>query len=63
MQTPDPFSPYETGLSELLSRIERDDPRYTDLLVYQQRLTENIAEARHYSDHPALKAGRKSSSS
>jgi hypothetical protein len=54
----DAFTSYETGLTRLLGRLGSDHPRYTDVLVYQQRLQENIAQARKYGDTDALKHAR-----
>ena len=50
----DIFTPYETGLAQLLERLGSDHPRYTDALVYQHRLQKNIAQARQYGDTEAL---------
>lgn len=33
---------YEAGLNLLMSRLGTDHPRYSEALVYQQRLTENL---------------------
>jgi len=54
----DVYSHYETGLHQLLSRVKRDHPRYSELLVYQQRLTENIVRSRRYGDSETRKADR-----
>jgi len=54
----DVYSHYETGLHQLLSRVRRDHPRYSELLVYQQRLTENIVRSRRYGDSETRKADR-----
>jgi len=45
---PDAYAAYETGLRVLLERLTRDHPRYSEALVYQHRLTENIAKVRRY---------------
>jgi hypothetical protein len=42
----DAYSRYETGLRQLRNRVEQDHPRYSDFLVCQQRLTDNIAKSR-----------------
>jgi hypothetical protein len=54
----DPFTSYETGLKRLLERLGSDHPRYADALVYQQRLQENIAQARQYGDTETRRAER-----
>lgn len=43
---PDVYSHYETGLRRLLNRIDRGSYRYSEALVYQKRLVDNISEAR-----------------
>jgi hypothetical protein len=54
----DVYTPYETGLHALLERLGHDHPRYSDALVYQQRLTENIEAARRYGDTASRRAER-----
>jgi hypothetical protein len=54
----DVFSSYEAGLRQLLERLGRRDPRYSQALVYQQRLKENIAQSRRYGDTDTRKAER-----
>jgi hypothetical protein len=54
----DAYSLYEAGTCELLNRMGRDHPLYSEGLVYQQRLTENIAQSRQYGDTPTRKADR-----
>ena len=54
----DEFTPYEISLNQLLERLSSDRPRYADVLVYQQRLQENIIQARKYGDTEALKHER-----
>jgi energy-coupling factor transporter ATP-binding protein EcfA2 len=54
----DAFTPYEAGLRELLEQLAPDHPRYAEALVYQQRLSENIALARRYGDQEARRAER-----
>ena len=54
----DTFTPYEIGLTRLLERLGKEHPRYADALVYQQRLQENITQARKYGDTDALKHAR-----
>ncbi|MCD4738516.1 MAG: hypothetical protein K8R89_04580 [Anaerolineae bacterium] len=49
---------YETGLRALLEQLGRDHQHYTDALVYQQRLVENLAEKRRYGDTETRRAGR-----
>jgi serine/threonine protein kinase len=55
---PDDYSAYGSGLSRLLDRIEQDHPRYSDVLVYQQRLTENVWRSQLYGDTVTQKAER-----
>jgi len=54
----DAFSSYEVGLSGLLAKLNKDHPCYADALVYQQRLLENIAQARRYGDTETRRAER-----
>jgi hypothetical protein len=54
----DLYALYENGLNQLLDQMRHKHPRYGELLVYQQRLTENILRARHYSDEPSNRAER-----
>ncbi len=46
----DTFSAYEVGLRQLLEELGRDHPRYAEALTYQQRLEENLSQARRYGD-------------
>jgi len=46
----DDYLPYEMGLHQLLSRIKQNHSRYSEALVYQQRLIENISRSRRYGD-------------
>lgn len=55
---PDVFSSYETGLSQLLNQMGREHPLYSEALVYQQRLIENITWSRRYGDTDTRKAER-----
>jgi hypothetical protein len=52
------FTQYETGLTRLLERLGSEHSRYADVLVYQQRLRENISQARKYGDTDVLKHAR-----
>ena len=54
----DVLTSYETGLSLLLKRLGQDHPRYTEALVFQQRLLENLAQARRYGDTETRRAER-----
>ncbi len=54
----DEFLPYEVGLRRLLEQLDKENPRYADALVFQQRLLENITSARKYGDTDTLSAGR-----
>ena len=58
VQVVDAYSDYETGLHQLRNRVKQDHPRYSEFLVYQQRLTENIGQSRRYGDTEARKAER-----
>jgi hypothetical protein len=54
----DHFSRYEAGITKLLARLGSEHRRYADALVYQQRLTENITQARRFGDEPERRADR-----
>lgn len=58
----DEYSPYEIGLRVLLSRMDQTSRRYSEALVYQRSLLENIFEAREpdnsEADIEALEAER-----
>lgn len=54
----DVFAGYERGLRHLFKLIEREHTRYAELLVFQQRLTENITLARLHGDTESLRADR-----
>jgi len=54
----DAYSLYEAGTRELLNRMGRGHPLYFNALVYQQRLSENIARSRQYGDTDTRRAGR-----
>jgi tetratricopeptide (TPR) repeat protein len=54
----DVLSQYEAGLNRLLTQLGRDHPRYTEVLVYQQRLLENLARTRLYGDTETSRAER-----
>jgi hypothetical protein len=54
----DAYTHYEMGLNALLARLDRDDPRYADALVYQHRLRENLAAARRFGDTETRRAER-----
>ena len=46
----DPMASYEAGLQALLARLGPAHPRYNEVLVYEQRLREVIAQSRLYGD-------------
>ncbi len=46
----DAFSAYEAGLRQLLEKLGRNHPRYSEALTYQHRLGENLSQARRYGD-------------
>lgn len=54
----DTYTPYEVGMADLLAEMTAQHPRYDDALVYQQRLTENIDDARTYGDTNDTKSER-----
>jgi hypothetical protein len=54
----DHLSSYEIGIRRLLNGMGQNHPRYSEALVYQQRLEENIAKSRQYGETPTLNAGR-----
>ncbi len=54
----DSFSSNESGLEKLQARMGQAHPRYGELLVYQQRLMENIIQARRYGDTETRRADR-----
>ncbi len=54
----DAFTPYEIGLERLAEQFGKDHPCYAGALVYQQRLQENIAQARQYGDTETRRAER-----
>ncbi|MBE2202333.1 MAG: hypothetical protein IAE79_27225 [Anaerolinea sp.] len=54
----DNLSRYEIGLDALQAQLGSDHPRYGEFLLYQQRLTENLAQARRYGDTETRRAER-----
>ena len=54
----DVLTTYETELSLLLKRLGQEHPRYTEALVLQSRLWENLARARLYGDTKTTHAER-----
>jgi hypothetical protein len=54
----DIFPHYEQGLEELLERLGKNHPRYTDALTLQTRLLENIAQTQRYGDTETRRAER-----
>lgn len=54
----DHLSRYEIGLDSLHARLGQSHARYGEFLVYQQRLTENLAQARRYGDTETRRAER-----
>jgi len=49
---------YETGLRQLLNQVGREHPDHAEALIYQQRLSENIAQSRRYGNTDTRKAER-----
>jgi hypothetical protein len=54
----DLFVRYERGIARLFDRLGVGHPLAGDVLVYQQRLQENIDSARRYGDTQDLRAAR-----
>ena len=54
----DVFGQYEAGLQQLLTQLGQDHPAYTEVLVYQSRLLENLARTRLYGDTETSRAER-----
>ena len=54
----DTFAAYEHGLQNLLDQLDHAHPAYTDALLYQQRLSENIQSARRFGDTASRRADR-----
>jgi len=54
----DVFTAYETGLTRLLERMDKEHPRYSEALTLQSRLLENIIQARRYGDTETRRAER-----
>lgn len=54
----DAFAHYEEGLDNLLEKLSKDSARYSELLVFEQRLRENIVQARSYGDTEGRRADR-----
>ena len=46
----DIFFPFEIGLERLLEQMGEDHVRYSDFMVYQARLAENIRRSRRFGD-------------
>lgn len=54
----DIFSKYEPGLQQLLNRMGKNHPRYSEVLGYQQRLIENIDIYQQHGDNEARRSER-----
>lgn len=54
----DSFSAYETGLNKLSAQLGAEHPHYSEFLIYEQRLRENIHQARMYGENPAIRSSR-----
>ena len=54
----DAYEAYQIGLKRLLELLESSHPRYTDLLVYEQRLQENITQTQRYGETELRRAER-----
>ena len=46
----DIFSPFEIGLERLMEQMEEEHIRYSDFMVFQARLAENIRCSRRFGD-------------
>jgi hypothetical protein len=54
----DEYSFYEEGMNKLLQNVYRDNPHYSEILNYENRLRENIDKARRYGDKNSHKVER-----
>ena len=54
----DVFNNYQAGLQILLERLGSEHPRYDDALIYEQRLRENIVQARRFGETEARRNDR-----
>jgi len=52
------YSAYKLGLRQLINRLGKDHPHYAEVLVYQQRLAENLASRQQYGDSEENRAAR-----
>jgi DNA segregation ATPase FtsK/SpoIIIE, S-DNA-T family len=58
LHEPDLYDNYELGLRQLLNRLPQADSAYSNALVYQQRLHENITQSRLFGDTDDREADR-----
>lgn len=58
LRTYDTMSGYEMGLDTLKAAMDQQHPRYSELLVYEQRLGEVISKTRRYGDTEVNKSER-----
>jgi hypothetical protein len=58
VQHSDMFAAYEAGLQTIEHDIQAHPASFDDFLVYEQRLRENIGQARRYGDTPTSNAER-----
>lgn len=54
----DPYTGYELGINVLKGRLTRDHADFPTLLVYEQRLGENIRAAQYFGDDATRRAER-----
>ena len=47
---------YEIGLGRIFEQVTKDHSRYSEALVYQQRLRDNISDSSLYGDTEILRA-------
>ena len=55
---PDMFDAYQKALTQLRAALGSGHPDYGDVLLYEQRLTENMRSARRFGDTEILRAER-----
>ena len=55
---PDMFYAYQKALTQLRAALGSGHPDYGDVLLYEQRLTENMRSARRFGDTDTLRAER-----
>lgn len=56
--SPDIYATYEAALAQVLNHLGHEHDRFTDTLVYQHRLMENITQSRRYGNTDTRRAER-----